>query len=102
MIEDYYTQMELPCSCGCGALRVAQDKENQAVLLSYIIPAWYAGAFSGWKKALSLIWHILTGKQYYFYEVIIDDNLTLRRFKDFVANIEEIHGNETDDTSKPV
>lgn len=82
--------MDLECQCGCGELRFSQYKNENSVSISYHIPTWYANEFSGWKKAWKIIWNVLRGKQYYLYEILIDDNKKLKEFKEFVANMPEI------------
>jgi len=88
--EDLVSKFSYECSCGCAELRFVQWKDDGIAFIDYVIPAWYAGSYSGFKNAAKIIWSILRGKQYYFYEICIEDNETLRKFKDFVANMQEI------------
>jgi len=81
------------CSCGCGELQFKQWKDDGIAFISYVIPAWYASGYTGFRNALEIIWSVLRGKQYYFYEIVLEDNETLHRFKEFVANMDEINEN---------
>ena len=90
--EEIISEFIYNCGCGCGSLQFTQWKDDGIAFISYVVPAWYAsqGLYGGWKNALKIIWNILRGRQHYFYEITIEDNETLRKFKDFVANMREI------------
>jgi hypothetical protein len=88
--EELISKFVYECGCGCGELQFTQWKDDGMAFITYVIPAWYAGGYTGFKNALKIIWNILRGRQYYFYEITIEDNYTLRRFKEFVANMQEI------------
>jgi len=88
--KEFESKFVYECSCGCGELHFHQWKDDGITTISYVIPAWYASGYTGLKNALKIIWTVLRGKQYYFYEIVIEDNDTLRRFKEFVANMREI------------
>jgi hypothetical protein len=88
--EELISKFVYECSCGCGELQFSQWKDDGLASISYVIPAWYAGSYSGFKKAIKIIWNVLRGKQYCFYEITIQDNDNLRKFKEFVANMQEI------------
>ena len=92
--EEIINKFVYECSCGCAELQFDQWKDDGMAFISYVIPAWYASGYTGLKNALKIIWTVLRGKQYYFYEIVIDDNDTLRRFKEFVANMQEIDDEE--------
>ena len=83
-------RFEIECSCGCSELVFDQWTDDGLSFISLVIPAWYASGYTGFKKALKIMWSIVRGKEYSFYEIIIEDNDTLRRFKEFVANMKEI------------
>lgn len=88
--EELISKFVYECSCGTEELQFAQWKDDGIAFISCVIPAWYAGSYSGFRNALKIIWNVLRGKQYSFYEIVIEDNETLRRFKEFVANMREI------------
>jgi hypothetical protein len=80
----------LECSCGCGELHFTQWKDDGVVFLSYVIPAFCAHNYAGFKNVWKIIWNILRGKEYCFYEIIIEDNKKLQEFKKFVADMRDI------------
>lgn len=88
--EELISKFIYECGCGCGQLQFTQWKDEGSAFINYVIPAWYASGYTGWKNALKIIWNVLLGKQHYFYEITIEDNETLRRFKEFVGNMREI------------
>ena len=92
--EEIINKFVYECSCGCGELHFTQWKDDGMAFISYVIPAWHASGYTGFKNALKIIWSIIRGKQYYFYEIVIEDNDTLHRFKEFVANMQEIDDEE--------
>jgi len=85
-------KFNLECSCGCGSLTFEYfDDEKDEISISYNLPAWYAYQTSTWerfKNAIKIIWAIVRGKEYRFYEVLIDDMKILDEFKKFVAELD--------------
>jgi len=88
--EKLISKFDYECSCGCGQLRFTQWHDDGLASIQYVIPAWYASGYTGFKNALKIIWTVLTGKQYYFYEITIEDNKQLREFKKFVSEMKDI------------
>ena len=83
----------LECGCGCGFLQLGQFTfTDDELYLDYNIRAFDAyqnGAWDRFKRALSIIWTILRGKEYTLYEIVLDTKSEVRAFKNFVANIDE-------------
>lgn len=90
--EELISKFTYECSCGCGELQFSQWKDDGIAFISYMVPAWVAaqGEYGGFKNALKIIWNLIRGKEHYFYEITIEDNETLHRFKEFVANMRDI------------
>ena len=88
--EELFNKFVYECSCGCTELHFDQWKDDGVAFISLMTPAWNAGKYSGFKNALKIIWTVLRGKQYYFYEIVLEDNGKLNEFKEFVANMGEI------------
>ena len=88
--EEVISKFICECSCGCSELQFDQWKDDGISFISLVVPAWHASGYTGFKNALKIIWTVLRGKQYYFYEIVIEDNDTLRRLKEFVANMRDI------------
>ena len=88
--EELISKFVYECSCGQEELQFTQWTDDGIAFITLVIPAWYASGYTGFKNAMRIIWNILRGKEYSFYEIVIEDNVTLRRFKEFVANMREI------------
>jgi hypothetical protein len=90
--EEIISSFDYDCGCGCGQLRFSQWKDDSMASISYVVPAWAAsqGVYGGWRNALKIIWNVIRGKEHYFYEITINDNETLNRFKKFVSEMTEI------------
>jgi len=78
------------CSCGCTELHFDQWKDNGMAFISLMTPASYSRRYTSFKEGLKIIWSVLTGKRYCFYEIVLEDNNKLNEFKEFVANMTEI------------
>ena len=91
--EEIISKFCFECSCGCGELVFSQWKNDGIAFISYNIPAFYAYQRNLWeviKHRTKIIWSILGGKEYSLYEIVIEDNETLKRFKKFVSEMTEI------------
>lgn len=88
--EELISKFIYECSCGTEELQFTQWQDDGIAFISLRIPAWYADGYTGFKNALRIIWNILRGRQHRFYELVIEDNETLRKFKKFVADMREI------------
>ena len=93
MRNDYTDKFTLYCNCECGSLRIEQFKDDGYTILSYDIPAFFAYQ-ENWldrlRENVKIIWLFLTGKKYQLFEIIIEDNEELKRFKNFVSQMKEI------------
>ena len=93
MDQEKITKFNYECGCGCGELVFEQWKDDGVAFISYNIPAHYAyqnGTWNNIKRTAKLIWSVITGKEYRFYEIVIEDNKTLQDFKRFVSEMREI------------
>jgi hypothetical protein len=91
--EEIISKFWFDCSCGCGELVFSQWKDDGMAFISYHIPAFYAYQRNLWttiKHRAKIIWNILRGKEFYLYEIVIEDNETLKRFKKFVSEMIDI------------
>jgi hypothetical protein len=89
--EELISKFDFQCSCGCGELQFSQWKDDGLAFIQYVIPVLYANEYNNsWKNRFKIIWNVFMGKHHCFYEIVIEDNETLRRFKQFVAGMKEI------------
>jgi hypothetical protein len=96
MKETLITKFDVDCDCMCGQLQFSQFKDDGIALISYNIPAFDAYQNGTWeiiKRRAKIIWNVLLGKDYRFYEVLIEDNKTLNDFKRWVSEMKEIDEN---------
>lgn len=93
MKEDLITKFNYECSCGCGELQFSQSKDDGVAFISYNIPAFFAYQHGTWdsiKRRAKIVWNVLMGKEFRFYEIVIEDNKTLDDFKRFVSEMRSI------------
>lgn len=93
MKEEYISRFYYECSCGCATLDFSQWKDDGVAFISYNIPAFNAyqnGTWDNIKRRAKIIWNVLFGKEYRFYEIVIEDNEKLKEFKKFVSEMREI------------
>ncbi len=87
-------KFELECSCGCGELEFSQWKDDRLSFISYNISAFSSaqiGRLDRVKTAFKVFWHLaVLDKEYTLYEIVIDSNEKLKKFKDFVSKMKEI------------
>ncbi len=91
--EEIISKFYYECSCGCGVLEFSQWKDDGIAFISYNIPAFYAWQYGTWdriKRSVKIIWNILLGREYVFYEIVIEDNKTLKEFKKWASEMREI------------
>jgi len=82
----------LECGCGCGFLQLGQFDDGEELYLDYNIPAFNAyqnGMWDRFKRASSIIWTILRGKEYTLFEIVLDTKSDVHAFKNFVSQIDE-------------
>jgi hypothetical protein len=90
-VNENFEETTLSCSCKCGSLDVEYWKDEDGIILSYNIPAFYAFQETFWnrfKTNAGLIWSILVGKRYRLYELALDTKSEVEKFKAFVAEID--------------
>jgi hypothetical protein len=83
---DEYDGIEIICECAgrCGILNFEKfDDDEEMIAIQYFLPAHYHTTIS-WKESLKIIWALLRGKQYYFYDIILNKQQIekLRRYLD--------------------
>jgi len=88
--EEIISKFVYECSCGCSELQFSQWKDDGMAFISLIVPARQASGYTGFKNALKIAWAVLRGKEYSFYTIVIEDNDSINRFKEFVGNMTEI------------
>jgi len=83
------------CDCGCSVIEIDQwvekDKMSE-VYLCHLIPSFFSLQSPGWNKlknAVKMIWCIITGKEYLFYDVILAKKQQIIDFKNAVAQLDE-------------
>ena len=85
-------EMFLECDCGCSFLKIDYWEDDGNVIISHNVPSWYALQTNTWdrfKKAVEIIWYIIRGKEYRFYEICLNTKSKIKEFKEFVKNIDE-------------
>ena len=86
---------DVSCSCGCSLMRVSQYKSKKGfeeVYIESFIPSFYALQTPGWNKfknALKMIWCILRGKEYWLFEIVVNQKESIIALKKAVASLEE-------------
>ena len=88
--EEIISKFVYECSCGCSELQFSQWKDDGMSFISLVIPARQADGYTGFRNTLKIIWALLRGKEYCFYDIVIEDNDSLNKFKEFVGNMKEI------------
>jgi hypothetical protein len=92
-IKDFVEKrFELECDCGCSRFSITRYDfgiDDDSISLSHYMRSWDAKAHpvrKGFSQMFKMIWCAITGKEYYFYDVVIDEN-ELQKFKEFVAGL---------------
>jgi hypothetical protein len=85
-------KFNIECECGCAILSFADftDEPNE----KYIIMSHYGstfaekqmGVFETIKRRVALAWHMLTGKEYRLYDIVIEKE-KFKEFKKFINKI---------------
>lgn len=95
MVLERVHQIEMNCSCGCSTLEISQwydDDKPQEIFISHKLKSFDAYYYPGWnrfKEKAKLIWAIIRGKEYYFYELDLMKKEEIKAFKDAVALLNE-------------
>ncbi len=78
------------CKCGCGNGVVLKfDNEDNEFSLQLVSDSFYFRQDKGkmsFKEKLKRIWYIIRGKEYCYFDILIDKN-ELQEFKEFVARM---------------
>ncbi len=86
--------------CGCHAesveleywnLNSSDEEEWGEVSISHIIPSFYAYQDTNWNRfvhAISIIWKIITGKEYAFFSVLLSDADQIIAIRNFFNSID--------------
>lgn len=85
--EDLYLQ----CHCGCSMLNISQFKDGGDVAISHYTSSFYSNQdtmFDRFKDRIKLIWYIVIGKKYCFFDVIISDKADIEKFKNMIKGID--------------
>jgi hypothetical protein len=93
--QDLTNAEVIECECGCGMLRAEQFKDDGYTILSYYVHAFGVYQDTIWdkiKRRVGMAWDILRGKEYRLYEIVIESDESLNKFKAFVAQMIPIKG----------
>lgn len=78
------------CKCGCGNGVVFKiDNEDDELSIQLVSDNFYLGQNKGkmsFREKLKRIWYIITGKEYCYFDIIIDKD-ELQEFKEFIAKL---------------
>ena len=95
MTYENVNQIEVKCACGCNTLEITQWYEKgkpQEVWISnkmLSIDAYYHPGYYRLLERIKLIWAIIRGKEYYFYELDLNKKQQIVDFKNAVAKLDE-------------
>jgi len=93
--EEFVSKFSFPCSCGHGELQFTQWKDDGYGYINYVLPAFSSyqiGTLERIGKALSIFWELVVmGREYRLYEIVIEDNEMLQKFRNFVADMRDIN-----------
>lgn len=81
----------LECDCGCSFLRIQQLDYGGEVVFSHYVSSFGSEQSNAWerfKENVKLIWCIITGKRYTFFEIVVADKKSAKEFKDMVEKID--------------
>jgi hypothetical protein len=95
MISEKVNQIDVKCACGCSTLEITQwyekDKAQEVWISNKMrsINAYYHPGFYRFLERIKLIWAIIRGKEYYFYELDLNKKQQIVDFKNAVAKLDE-------------
>lgn len=78
------------CNCGCGNGVVLKfDNEEDELSVQLVSDNYYTIQTKGkmlFKEKVKRIWYIITGKEYCFFDILMDKN-DLQRFKKYIEKL---------------
>jgi hypothetical protein len=86
---------EVSCNCGCSKVEVSQyfeDGKAQEVYFSQYVSVYNGKYLHVWNNILEkfkMIWYIICGKNYYFFDVVLMKKEEIKKFKEAVAKLDE-------------
>jgi hypothetical protein len=93
--KDEVTCIHVNCDCGCSVIEIRQAKDKHGyseVFIGHKIESFYALQRPGWSKFREMVKAIrcfLSGKEYYFYDVVLIKGKQIAYFKKAVAKLHE-------------
>jgi hypothetical protein len=91
METSFSEDLLLQCDCGCSMLNISQFEYGGDVTISHYTSSFYSNQetlLDKFKDRIKLIWYIIIGKKYCFFDVIISDKADIEKFKNMVKNID--------------
>jgi hypothetical protein len=83
----------LECKCAGETVLFEQEHDENSVNITYMVPVFYTkqkSVFENAVQVMKVIHNLIFKGEYRFYSIEIEDRKTLRRFKEFVANLKDI------------
>jgi len=90
--EENITELHIECSCGCSGIRISDWEDYDEAFITYYLEA-FQEKQKGWfrtKQKLSLIWAIIRGKEYRFYEVCASKLALRKLFQDYLNKVQSV------------
>jgi hypothetical protein len=87
--QDKSIEFDLECICGCTSLKFMSYPEDKQVCITQYVSNFYVkqnGMFSELWKRIKFAFHILMGKEFYMYDLVIEDE-KIAEFKNWVSKI---------------
>lgn len=84
-----YSTMFCTCGCGNGIILKADHDKDIGTSLQLVSNNFYSGCNNRKNsigEKLKRIWYIITGKEYCYFDILIDKD-ELQEFKEFVAKL---------------
>ena len=89
------SHFDVDCGCGCSTIEISQWKSNEGceeVNLAHKIRSFNSYYKPSWRKfvrTIKMIWCILSGKEYYFFDIVLTTKEQISSFKEGVSRLEE-------------
>lgn len=95
-IDEKRNEFDIRCDCGCSTIEIVQwfgkNGIPENVWISHKVRSFDAYYHSGWerfKEKIKLIWYVILGKEYHFYEITLGTKQQIIDFKNAVAKLDE-------------